>query len=233
MSVTRREDQPGREGRGRVLRRAGEGRAPLPPRLPPPEQRRDAHTLFDVQEMELNFGPAAPVDPRRAPARPQGRRREDPRGEARRRLPPPGHREALRDRDLPDGDPAHRPHGLRRRGDEQPRLLPAVEKLLRRRGPAARPADPRDPRRAAAALLASRVARDLGHRPRRGDALLVRLPRARADPRLLRGVLRRAPDPELHADRRPAVRPDAGLDRARVASSSTTFRRASTTTSSS
>ena len=51
---------------------------------------------------------------------------------------------------------------------------------------------------------------DLG----RGDAVLVRVPRARADPRLLRGVLRRAPDPELHADRRPAVRPDAGLGRA-------------------
>ena len=59
---------------------------------------------------------------------------------------------------------------------------------------------------------------DLG----RGDALLVRVPRARADPRLLRGVLRRAADPELHADRRPALRPDAGLDRAAVRSSSTT-----------
>src|SRR4030095_8830965 len=91
-------------------------------------------------------------------------------------------------------------------------VLPAGREAPGWRDPAPRAADPRDPGRASEALLAPGVAGHVGDRPRGGNAVLVRLPRARADPGLLRGVLRRASDFELHADRRPAVRPDTGLD---------------------
>ena len=72
--------------------------------------------------------------------------------------------------------------------------------------------------RAAAHLLAPALARHARHRHRRHDAVLLLLPRARADPRPLRAVLRRAADAQLHAPRRPAARPAgrAGSTRCRA-----------------
>ena len=58
------------------------------------------------------------------------------------------------------------------------------------------------------------MAGDARHRHRRDDAVLLLLPRARADPRPVRGVLRRAADAQLHAHRRHALRPHRRLDRA-------------------
>ncbi len=88
-----------------------------------------------------------------------------------------------------------------------------VEKLLRHRGAEAGAVHPGPPRRDAADLVARPLARDGGDRPRRDHAVLLHVPRPGGHPRPLRGVLRRAPHAELHADRRPPGRPDARLAR--------------------
>ena len=80
----------------------------------------------------------------------------------------------------------------------------AVEKLLGIDGadPAARAAHPRAAQRALAHRLALRVARHGRDRPRRADRILLLLRSARADPRPVRDVGRRAHAPELHPRRR-------------------------------
>ena len=86
-----------------------------------------------------------------------------------------------------------------------------VEKLMQRRGAAARALRPHHPLRAAAdcePLPLARHARD-GHR--RDDGVPLRVPRARADSRPVRGVLRRAAHLQLDAHRRAAAGYSAGL----------------------
>ena len=214
-------DLRGREGRRRrppkdeadPRRAASCGRSSAP-RCP---------TLFDVQEMELNFGPQHPSTHGVLRLVLEGRRREDPRGEARTSATSTAApRSSSRPRRTRWGSRTRTGWTTSRPPRTTTPSASTVEKLLGVEVPRRAQLHPRDPGRAAAALLASGLARDVRDRPRRGDALLVHVPRAGADPRLLRGVLRRAADAELHADRRPAVRPDAGLDRAAVASSSTT-----------
>src|SRR5215210_2400554 len=87
----------------------------------------------------------------------------------------------------------------------------AVEKLLGR-GAAAGPLYPDDARRAPAHFEPPALARHARDRQRRHDAVLLYLPRARADSRSVRGVLRRPVDAQLHAPGRPAARSSGRLD---------------------
>ena len=61
--------------------------------------------------------------------------------------------------------------------------------------------------------IAPGMARDPRGRYRRYHAVLLHLPRARRDPRPLRGVLRRPLDPEHHEDRRRSLRAPGWMDR--------------------
>ena len=162
------------------------------------------HTLFDVQEMELNFGPQHPsthgvlrivlkVDGEQIlEAKPDV-------GYLHR-----GTEKLFETETYPMGIPHTDRMDYIAAATNNHAFCLAIEKLLGVEIPRRAQLDPRHPRRAPAALLAPRLARHVRDRPRRRDAVLVRVPRARADPRLLRGVLRRAADPELHAHRRPA-----------------------------
>ena len=67
--------------------------------------------------------------------------------------------------------------------------------------------------RAAAHRQPLPVARHARHGHRRDDGVPLRVPRARADSRSVRGVLRRAAHLQLDADRRPAAGPAAGWDK--------------------
>ena len=78
-------------------------------------------------------------------------------------------------------------------------------------------------------LPVARHARD-GHR--RDDGVPLRVPRARADARSVRGVLRRAADLQLDADRRSAARSCRPAGTTRSASSATSWTRRSTSTKS-
>ena len=195
--------------RGRARTRAptllsplGRGRDAMSDDEPRSSEHPEVPTLFDVQEMELNFGPQHPST----------------HGVLRLVLKVDGEKilEAK-----PDVGYLHRGTEKLFETETYPMGLPhtdrldyvaaatnnhafclTIEKLL----------DLEVPRRAQLIRVIldelQRLSSHLvwlgtsGHRPRGGDALLVRVPRAGADPRLLRGVLRRAPDPELHADRR-------------------------------
>ncbi len=156
-------------------------------------------------------GPAASEHARRAARRAAPRRREGRRRRRRDRLPAPRHREAEREPQLDADHPADRPHGLRGGGDQQRRLLRDGREADVARGAAARALRAHDPLRAAAdcqPLPVARHARD-GHR--RDDGVPLRVPRARADSRSVRGVLRRAPHLQLDAHRRPAAGHSARL----------------------
>ena len=76
-------------------------------------------------------------------------------------------------------------------------------------------------------LPVARHARD-GHR--RDDGVPLRVPRARADPRSVRGVLRRAAHLQLDAHRRPAARHSRRAGTRRSSSSATSWTRRSTST---
>ena len=156
-------------------------------------------------------GPAASEHARRAARRAAARRREGRRRRRRHRLPAPRHREAEREPQLDADHPADRSDGLRGGGDEQRRLLRDGREADVARGAAPRALRADDSLRAAAdrePLPVGRHARD-GHR--RDDGVPLRVPRARADSRSLRGVLRRAADLQLDAHRRPAAGHSAGL----------------------
>ena len=157
------------------------------------------------------MGPQHPEHARRAARGAAPRRREGRRRRRRHRLPAPRHREAEREPQLDADHPADRPHGLRRGGDQQRRLLRDGREADVARSAAPRALRPDDPLRAAAdrePLPVARHARD-GHR--RDDGVPLRVPRARADPRSVRGVLRRAAHLQLDAHRRPAAGHSARL----------------------
>ena len=171
------------------------------------------HSRRDVRHQRAGdqHGPAAPEHARRAARGPAPRRREGGRRRRRDRLPAPRHREAEREPQLDADHPAHRPDGLRRGGDQQRRLLRDRREADGDRGAAAGALRPHHPLRAAAdrePLPVDRHARD-GHR--RDDGVPLRVPRARADPRSVRGDVRRAADLQLDAHRRAAAGSAAGL----------------------
>ena len=162
--------------------------------------------MFDTSELVTQHGSAAPEHARRAPGRAAARRRARRRLRCRHRLPAPRDREAVRAPRLGADRPHHRPDGLRRGGQQQPGILRDGREADVARGAAARAVHPHDSRGAAAdrePLPVARHARD-GHR--RDDGVPLRVPRARAHARSVRGVLRRAADVQRDAHRRTAAR---------------------------
>src|SRR6266508_3202690 len=173
--------------------------SPSPRRHVRHERARDQH------------GPAASEHARRAAGRAASRRREGRRRRRRHRISAPRHREVERKPQLDADHPADRPDGLRRGGDQQRRVLRDGREADVDRGAAPRAVRADDSVRAAAycePLPVDRHARD-GHRC--NDRVSVRVPRARADPRSVRGVLRRAPHLQLDADWRTAAGHSARL----------------------
>ena len=156
-------------------------------------------------------GSPASEHARRAACGAAPRRRKSRRRGRRHRLPAPRDRETQREPELDADHPADRSHGLRGGGDQQRRLLRDGREADVARGAAPRALRAHDSVRAAAdcePLPLGGHARD-GHR--RDDGVPVRVSRARADSRFVRGVLRRAADVQLDADRRPAARHPARL----------------------
>src|SRR5438093_960744 len=169
--------------------------------------RRDVR----YQRARAQHGPAASEHAWRAAGRVTPRWRKSGRRRRRDWLSPPRHREAVREPHLDADHPAHRPDGLRRGGHQQRRLLRNSGKADVARGSAPCPVRAHHPLRAPAhrePLSLDRHARD-GHR--RDDGVPLRVPRARAHPGFVRGVLRRAAHLQLDAHRRPAARHSAGL----------------------
>ncbi|CAA9575734.1 MAG: NADH-ubiquinone oxidoreductase chain D, partial [uncultured Thermomicrobiales bacterium] len=150
---------------------------------------------------DAEHGPPAPVDPRRAPGRPQARRRGDHRLRPGHRLPPPRHREAGRGPPLLPDRPLDRPHRLRRGADEQPRLRDGDREAGRRHRARARPVLARDHERAGPDCQPPGLAGHPRPRHRRPLDVALLLPRAGADPRHLRDLLRRPADDQHDGDR--------------------------------
>ena len=190
------------------------GRAnPRPERLPPDggEHRPLPHAAAACAERRgrprgaaahAQHGPAPPGDARRAAAARAARGRGRARHPADHRLRPHRHREDGRGQELLEGHP-------RRRADGLPRLLLQRDGVLRRRrdaargrGAQARAVPARHPPRAQPDHEPPRVARDERAGPRRDLDVLVRLPRARDDPRPLRVLLGPAHAHALHPGRR-------------------------------
>ncbi len=155
-------------------------------------------------------------------------------------LRPHRDREELRGQELLEGDPVRRADGL-------PLLLLQHGGLLRRgrahagaRDPAARQVPADDPPGAQPDPLAPGLARDVGARPRRDVDALVRVPRARHDPRPVRDVDRPADAHPLLPGRRRlrghpgrASRRSSARSAPRCPTGSTSTRRCSTATRSS
>ena len=167
--------------------------------------------MFDTDELVINMGPQHPSTHGVLQGGAAARRREGRRCRRGHRLSAPRHREAQREPQLDPDHPADRPDGLRRRRHQQRRLLRDRREADVDRSAAARPLHAHDALRAAADCQPLSVARHPRHGHRRDDGVSLRLPRARADSRSVRGVLRRAPDLQLDADRRSAARSAAGL----------------------
>ena len=189
-------------------------RRPRRPRDREPEARPDAaghhpgselrrrakqETLFDVEEMELNFGPQHPSTHGvlRLKLRIDGERIVDC-------YPIIGYLHRGTEK-LFELHPFFQnvPHTDRMdyvaAATNNLAYVGAVEKLVGPGGAAARALHPRAALGAPAHLEPPAVAGDARHRHRRDDAVLLLLPRARADPRPVRGVLRRAAHAQLHA----------------------------------
>ena len=156
-------------------------------------------------------GAAAPLRPRRLPDDPHARGRDDRRRRPGDRLPPPLPREARGDPDLRPVPVDRLEDGLRL-GDDRRALLRARGRAARPdRGAEARPVPPRPGGGAPARRLPLPLARHLVHghgrgARRRGDDVPLLLPRARDDPRPLRGADGRAAPLRVPPDRRDALR---------------------------
>ena len=169
-------------------------------------------------------GAAAPEHPRRAACGAASRRRARRRLGRGHRLPPSRHREALRAPRLGANRVAHRPDGLRRRGEQQPGLLRDGREAHVARGAAARAVHPDDPGGTAADRQPLPLARHACHGPGRHDGVPLRLPRARAGAGSVRGILRRPAHLQRDAHWRPSARHPERAGTARYASSATSSR---------
>ena len=180
-------------------------------------ERKYGHTdsppRRDVRHQRAGAQHGAPASEHawRAAGHPAARRRKGRRRRCRHRLSASRDRKAEREPQLDPDHPADRPDGLRRGGDQQRRLLRDRREDAGARSAAARALRAHHPLRAAAdrqPLSLGRHPRD-GHR--RDDGVPLRVPRAGADSRSVRGVLRRPADLQLDAHRRPAARHPARL----------------------
>ena len=172
-------------------------------------------------------GAAAPQHARRAAPGAAHRRRGHLRGDAAPGLPAPLRREDRRERHADPVHPLHRPHGLPGRDEHEPGLLAGGREAVRHEDPGEGEGHPRHHRRDEPHRQPPRRHGGLRPRPRHVQPVPVRLPRARDDPRPVRGGLRRPADLQLHHHRRRPRRPARGLGRSAARSSSTTSSRAS------
>ncbi len=171
-----RDGDRSRDGRG--SRRAPRGTAPDP---------RPRHRRGPPGDDDHQHGAAAPLDARGAPSAPRiGRRDRDP-VQADRRLPPHGHREEHGIPDVGAGRRVRHARGLPVPVLQRAGLLPGRRAPPRDRGAASSPGAPRAALRAQSDRLAPGLGRDRRHGARRGLGDALRVPRAGADPRHLRG----------------------------------------------
>ena len=179
--------------------------------------RGAARTTTTFETQVLNIGPSHPATHGTLRTVVPARRRGDLASESRDRLPPPLLREDGGDPHLAPGDPVHRPAQLLLVDDQRRRLRLAVEKMLGIEVPPRAQAIRGHPLRVLAHHGPLRLHRREPRRPRRADQLLVHLPAARGDLRLLEACCRRPPDRVLRAHRRPRQRRARPTSRRRCA----------------
>ena len=193
----------------------------------PSPDPRPRHRRGPPGDDDHQHGAAAPLDARGAPPAPRAGRRDRHPVQADRRLPPHRHREEHGVPHVGAGRRLRHPRRLPLAVLQRARVLPGGRAAPRDRGAAPGPGPARDALRAQSDRLAPGLGRHRQHGARRGLDDALRVPRARGDPRHLRGGHRPSDEPFVHparrrdhgsAARRPAhdrevPRHDAGSDR--------------------